>query len=382
MPSGQEHIKERLLQCVSDYADKSSESKGVVLVYFDKVLREGIKDIQIRKAILPTEMEVIFKDEQSIMRHFSPYLPQGNLHFVDSQLGVDFRLINVKVFPNDDLGRRVTLLFACLLNQADLRASHWSVIEYPVVVDYLLDKKWLVLQYKPRSNLYRYDSNITTIEGFLNQQGNAVNINNLLNELEKKIQEMFCFSEYDKEAGAHEIRRKFFQILDQYTHTPQAIQDILDGCADERTVLAQRIAQICNLQNNVLPRIEADIKDMMEKFISINWEDKRIFITDREAYPIKLSATDEEESRVEQTSATDLDPLQSKEVFFDNKRMLCNNQLCDGITLMWKRRNRMYYSSDYFPVKLSERKGICTLTFKKYTAEEDVQNVLFSIIRV
>lgn len=100
----------------------------------------------------------------------------------------------------------------------------------------------------------------------------------------------------------------------------------------------------------------------------------------RDAYPTRLSTTDEEESKIDQTSATIDDPLQSKEVFFDNKRMLNNQKQCDGLTLMWKRKNRTYYSANSFPVRFSEKGGICTLSFKQYVVEEDIENVLFSII--
>lgn len=123
-----------------------------------------------------------------------------------------------------------------------------------------------------------------------------------------------------------------------------------------------------------------DIKNLAEKYLSITWSDKNIFIKDREAYPTRLSATDEEESKIDQSAATIDDPLQSKEVFFDNKRMLQNQKRCEGLTLIWKRRDRTYYSDPAFPVRFSEKGGTCTLSFKKYVAEEDIQHVLFAII--
>jgi hypothetical protein len=140
------------------------------------------------------------------------------------------------------------------------------------------------------------------------------------------------------------------------------------------------IMQMCSLPEQFQRKVETDIQNLIEKYLSITWPDKSVFSHDRDAYPIRLSATDEEESKVDQSSATSNEPLQSKEVFFDNKRMLENQRQCDNLTLIWKRTSRIYYSESTFPVRLSEKGGKCTLSFKKYVAEEDILNVLFALI--
>ena len=105
---------------------------------------------------------------------------------------------------------------------------------------------------------------------------------------------------------------------------------------------------------------------------------EQIFIKDREAYPLKLNATDEEDSKVEQTAALE-EPLQSKAIFFDNKKMLQKSQACDGVTFMFARINTMYCSKQ-FKVKIVVNKDYCILKFTEYTMEEDIIHVLFSLI--
>ena len=105
---------------------------------------------------------------------------------------------------------------------------------------------------------------------------------------------------------------------------------------------------------------------------------KQIFIKDREAYPLKLNATDEEDSKVEQTAALE-EPLQSKAIFFDNKKMLQKSRACDGVTFMFARLNTMYCSRQ-FKVKIVVNKDYCMLKFTEYTMEEDIIHVLFSLI--
>lgn len=90
-----------------------------------------------------------------------------------------------------------------------------------------------------------------------------------------------------------------------------------------------------------------------------------------------MNATDEEDSKVEQTAALE-EPLQSKAIFFDNKKMLQKSQACDGVTFMFA-RDKMYCSKQ-FKVKIVVNKDYCILKFTEYTMEEDIIHVLFSLI--
>ena len=143
--------------------------------------------------------------------------------------------------------------------------------------------------------------------------------------------------------------------------------------------MSKSIKELCQLQDSQVSDVCDDIKNIVEKYLSITWKDKSIFTKDREAYPIKLNATDDEASRVEQVSGF-AQPLQTKTVFFDNKKMLYKNQKCDNIELKWKRKNTKYFN-DSFNVNLSvDGKGVCILKFREYVVREDIENVLSKII--
>lgn len=102
-----------------------------------------------------------------------------------------------------------------------------------------------------------------------------------------------------------------------------------------------------------------DVSNTVEKYLSINWKDKKVFMQDRDAYPIRISATDEEESKVEQTAAL-TEPLQMKAVFFDNKKMLYKSKSCDGVSFRWKRKNVVGGQNQYFSVRITiSSKGEC-----------------------
>ena len=86
---------------------------------------------------------------------------------------------------------------------------------------------------------------------------------------------------------------------------------------------------------------------------------------------IHLSAQDEESSQVDQRAGLNK-PLQSRAVFFDNKRIPYQKKPCESIQFFWKKL-RDTGSDVSFPVKIYENKGRGLFKFSKYTADGDVQ---------
>lgn len=168
-------------------------------------------------------------------------------------------------------------------------------------------------------------------------------------------------------------------MLERYTQTPNEIIELINQkTAEINGIVDSVMHQICNLRRAYEDDVRSNVLNMVEKYFSISYPDKQIFIKDREAYPLKLNATDEEDSKVEQTAALE-EPLQSKAIFFDNKKMLQKSQACDGVTFMFARINTMYCSKQ-FKVKIVVNKDYCILKFTEYTMEEDIIHVLFSLI--
>lgn len=83
---------------------------------------------------------------------------------------------------------------------------------------------------------------------------------------------------------------------------------------------------------------------------------------------------------MEQATGTE-EPLQSRAIFFDNKKMMQKSRLCDGVVFVFNRRNPTKYNPN-FKVTIITNKDYCTLKFTEYIKEEDIQYVLFSVIDV
>lgn len=368
--------KAAYINAVSCFADTSSENQENVLNWIDSVVKEGIKEIQIESVPLKPEMELIFTNELSARRHLESYLVGKNRHLAGNTYGNEYDLVRYDLINNLH-GKSIALLFCRSMRYYDAKTGYSGNVEYPIFVDYYYEIGWLIIRYKSRSGLYDLMPEETTLDELLQH---SISLNKEIKKINTITARILSFGAIDINIASNLLRTKFYRVLDRYTQTPSEITEVIRKNQSGLKDVTMAIMHICSLPEQFQGKVETDIQNLLEKYISITWIDKSVFFHDREAYPIRLSATDEEESKVDQSSATSNEPLQSKEVFFDNKRMLESQRQCDSLTLIWKRINRTYYSESSFPVRLSEKGGKCTLSFKKYVAEEDILNVLFAII--
>ncbi|MCM1166539.1 MAG: hypothetical protein NC299_02845 [Lachnospiraceae bacterium] len=136
--------------------------------------------------------------------------------------------------------------------------------------------------------------------------------------------------------------------MDSLVKTPTEISVILDSLFDQMDLISASIAEFCSVEDGKINDVMDDIRNLFEKHISINYRDINVFKKGKAAYPIRLSATDEEETKVETTAARS-EPLQTKAAFFDSKKILYNQQSCEGLTIMWKRKTKGFFIEEYVP---------------------------------
>lgn len=373
-----------LLDDILSYAERSADCKEEVLSWIDEVLQEGIKDIYLQYTPLPNSMSLLFATQANIEKHLRYYMnPALNQHICMNEYGRDYALVSA-VYSKDAYGRRITFTYCKKLHTYD-RIKHSSKpIDYPVTADYFIDQEWLLVRAKPRSNLYLYEPDEFVLED-AERTTTEKEIREVMH-LAKKIIGAEVPASAGKAATTGALKNKIFNLLDKYSQTPAEIAAVISAHDDLIQQIYGAIQEICTIPNScVLPQsmqsdVERDISNVIEKYLSINWKSKCIFMQDRDAYPIKISATDEEESKVEQTAAS-TEPLQTKAVFFDNKKMLYKNKSCDGVTLRWLRKKPIPLQSSSFCVRIAVNpKGECVFKFSEYAAKEDIENVVFSII--
>ena len=362
----------QLIQDIENYANQSPEKEEEVLDWLDQVRVEGIKDVQIKliddesfTASFVNQDEFVEKVlEPLIVNKTNRHLNKG---YTDS-LGVfRYEITNESVF-----GRRIRLYMGKLLCTFDKKHGA-ATVPYPIAVDVYCDAGMIVARAKSKSGLYKYEEN------FVLEKATPTKSEKETASAIKWVAEKLVLNTRKSFEAETVFKSQLYNMLEKYTKTPTEIIDLMNAKKTEIDGVVETVMhQICNLRTAYREDVKSNVLNMVEKYFSISYPNKQIFIKDREAYPLKLNATDEEDSKVEQTAALE-EPLQSKAIFFDNKKMLQKSRACDGVTFMFARLNTMYCSRQ-FKVKIVVNKDYCMLKFTEYTMEEDIIHVLFSLI--
>ena len=362
----------QLLQDIENYANQSPENEAEVLDWLDQVLVEGIKDVQI-KLIDDESFTTSFIDQDEFVEKvLEPLIVnKTNRHLnkgYTESLGVfRYEITNESVF-----GRKIRLYMGKLLCTFDKKHGA-ATVPYPIAVDVYCDAGIIVARAKSKSGLYKYE------EDFVLEKATPTKSEKETAAAIKWVAEKLVLNTRKSFEAETVFKSRLYDMLEKYTKTPTEIINLMDAKKTEIDGVVETVMhQICNLRAAYREDVKSNVLNMVEKYFSISYPNKQIFIKDREAYPLKLNATDEEDSKVEQTAALE-EPLQSKAIFFDNKKMLQKSQACDGVTFMFARLNTMYCSRQ-FKVKIVVNKDYCMLKFTEYTMEEDIIHVLFSLI--
>ena len=362
----------QLLQDIENYANQSPENEAEVLDWLDQVLVEGIKDVQI-KLIDDESFTTSFIDQDEFVEKvLEPLIVnKTNRHLnkgYTESLGVfRYEITNESVF-----GRRIRLYMGKLLCTFDKKHGA-ATVPYPIAVDVYCDAGIIVARAKSKSGLYKYE------EDFVLEKATPTKSEKETAAAIKWVAEKLVLNTRKSFEAETVFKSQLYDMLEKYTKTPTEIINLMDAKKTEIDGVVETVMhQICNLRAAYREDVKSNVLNMVEKYFSISYPNNKIFIKDREAYPLKLNATDEEDSKVEQTAALE-EPLQSKAIFFDNKKMLQKSRACDGVTFMFARLNTMYCSRQ-FKVKIVVNKDYCMLKFTEYTMEEDIIHVLFSLI--
>ncbi|MBQ6794683.1 MAG: hypothetical protein IJO83_00900 [Clostridia bacterium] len=373
--------RENLFDKIIEFGNESEEKGELVLDWIDYVVQEGIKDIQLHYAPLPDNMSMLAKDNGKLLNHISAYVDKSvSRHLCQNVYGEHFVLIDAKT-EKSRAGEKIVFIFCKSLYVHDPKKNITKKIDYPVIAEYYKKGEWLLVKAKPKSNLYIYENKEFNLE-----KAQLTTTEKETKKIVDMVKKILSVQEVNGRGVEYDLKNRIFQLLDKYTNTPEEIKGVMENADSSVLEISKKISDLCfvegkcGIPENMKKDIDDDIRNILEKYLSINWKDKDVFVKDRDAYPVKLSATDEEESKVEQTAAA-LEPLQTKALFFDNKKMLYKNKSCDGIVFRWRRINPINGQKLMFPVKMSANgRGICTFKFTEYTVKEDIENVIFSII--
>lgn len=368
--------REELLNEVEGFANTNDENIEIVLNWLDEILQEGIREIHLFSLKPKSTVKKLLSSIESIQNYIATFIDKSvSRHFCGNEYDDHFKLINFNILKyNNDV--KITFMFCKKLISYDAKQHLKKIIEYPVVAEYYINSEWLIIKAKPKSNLYKYEKEFNI------ENAESTKYEKQIDEVYEILKHILDYEHGDKVKTMNVLKNKIFELVEKFTDTPQPIKQKLDESMLYIEKMAEQVQCIADVPKSKYQDIKIDITNIIEKYISIFWKNKLDFTQDRDAYPIKLCATDDEESKVEQEAAAS-EPLQMKAIFFDNKKMLYNNNKCDGVVFCWKRIDDKYYSDTEFKVSfIVSSKGKCIIKFPIYTEMEDMNRVLFSIINI
>lgn len=361
----------QLIDDIEKYANQSKEKEEEVLDWLDQVLIEGIKEIQI-KYLDDTFPVDLLSDDAYIEGILSSILVDNNCQHLCRTYTEELRLYRYEIVSDSDQGRRIKIYLGKLLCTFDRDKGSFT-IPYPIFVEIFLDKGIIVARAKSKSGLYKY------MDSFAIEAAIPTRAEKQMADAISFVCKLFTLDTASRSAASAFFKKQLYFMLEKYTKTPKEIKNLIDvKTAEIDNMVELLMKNICCLPENYRDDVKSNVLNMVEKYFSISYKDKKVFTRDRDAYPLKLNATDEEDSKVEQTAALE-EPLQSKGIFFDNKKMLQKSRSCDGVSFMFNRMNTLYCTRN-FKVKIIILNDFCTLKFTEYTMEEDIIHVLFSFI--
>lgn len=362
----------QLMIDIENYANQSTENKEVVLDWLDQVLVEGIKEVQIK--YLDDSFPISFlADDAYVNGILLPKLVDSNYCHLCGTYEETLQIYRYEIIPTSEYGRRIKVYLGKLISTFDKRKKRDAITPYPIFVEIFVDKGLIVARSKSKSGMYKY------MNPFSLEAATSTTAEKQMGDAIRYVCGLFSMETASNYVACERFKRQLYFMLEKYTTTPNEIKTLIEDKSHEIEQIVDVLMKgICNLPEGYREDVYSNLLNTVEKYFSISYPDKRIFTRDRDAYPLRLNATDEEDSRVEQTAAME-EPLQSKAIFFDNKKMLQKSQSCDGVSFMFNRINTLYCTKQ-FRVKVYISKDFCTLKFTEYTMEEDIIHVLFSLI--
>ena len=351
-----------LLEELEAFGNISLQNESVLKDWFEDILSEGIKTLYIVRS---NNLLESYRTNKTL--GIFNQLCNENKYITGLNANKKITIYRIKEYESK-LGKMVRISFAKKTCYQSRINEDIQVINLPIQIVLMLDHNFILIQFKSKSGLFEYEENLEDVSEHLSDD-------KIANECVEYIKSKLQLTTENHNTNKNTL----YNLLNKYTKTPSVIKDKIESLRDEIITVAENIrTELCSVGENNKQDILWDLMNIIEKYISINTEDRSIFIDDREAYPIKLISSDEEDSRVEQCSGN-YEPLQMKSIFFDNKKMMQKSEQCDGIYLKYKRIDNMYFNNEV-DVHIQVKTRYMVLKFTKYTPQEDMENVLNSII--
>lgn len=368
--------KVELINEIVEFANLNDENENNVLSWIDKSLKEGIKKVIVTTILNSRELMNKSKEEWKELI-YEKFNRNESMYIINGKHTENIELCGYNFIENKNKVEKVSLTYTVLLKEEKNRGVISKII-YPIFIDVDLKNKYIIGRAKSKTKIYRFKKEDVDDENLI-----STTYEKMINEAISKTMLGLNLEEESKDLRTHKFKGIIHSIVAECTKTPDDILKLLSSEENNIKSFVEKFflrKGINFIKNKNLESAIEDINVFMEKYISINYEDKGVFTSDRYAYPIQISATDSDFSSVDESTCGDK-PLQCTPIFFDNKKLIQREKKCDNVEMVFKREPEYFFTAKSFPVILEVKRNRMYMDFRKYTLEEDIENVLSRVIR-
>lgn len=364
-----------LIQRIEEYANKNKENERNILAELDYILKIGIKTCIVRK-IKPIDANI---PELIIQKIITVFGENPNEYLCRYVPGKDLTLNRYEMKYNVDGSiKEIEFVYSIELIRRQNALEYTGVqVYYPIHISIDFTRGFIIARGKTISSLFYVSDGLS-----INYKSKTSVEKLLKKSIDEIIEKLNVFQE-DPSIQKVCFKRTIFNLLNEYAKTPKVIRDKMDTVKDESIEYIYNVFSKLGIFRTIslLNDAKYDLEIFVEKYISITYPDRDVFISDRMAYPIKFAAEDNEFTKIQESSSGE-EPLQRKKAFFDSKKAIYSEGLCDKICLCHKSEREKYFGDKNFNVAICLSGNDCMVKFNRFVKEGDIQNVLSRIIQL
>ena len=366
------NTKPELIKSIKTFANESELNEKETIKWLSPKIKEGSKEFCYKKIynINPT-----LYSETVIERYVKekyPYYRERTLFSFNYEK--ETKCVNYKVLKNGKNELEIiSFTFAKKVLEGEF-GSDGNISIYPVFIDVYLKEGFIVGRGKAKSTLYEYNE-----DRFLYKDNRICTQNYIVALIDEIISCFKLSTETNVNVIKSDNEKMLYKLFDKYSFTPQPIEECIKEVENLNTQYCRELFKRLGLSILNLKGAFSDLRIFTEKYVSINGDNEYIFKEDRNAYLVKMTSDDVQETTHIDTSSSWEKPLQCTEAFFDSKKPIINSKKCQNINLCFKRKNRIYFGNNPFIVKFTTKSQYGTFKITHYAEEVDIQYVLQTI---
>ena len=362
---------------LEEFSNISEQNEMILKNWLLKIVREGSKEICYKKLYHIIDKSYDFSFVEQTIKNAYPDCPMSNI--LEYKNTNEFELVDYHIISKDHHKvHKIEFTFSRLFLCGESERKD-EAVAFPVFIEIYLDDGFIVSRAKAKSTLFPFDG-----EHFSHIGEQHIITMDIAENLMNEIINIFQFkAEMNSKIVKNINSKMLYKLYCNYSFTPADIVSTIESQNNLIDTFIDQLFQNLSLDIRNKEKALLDSRILVEKFVSINGDNRDIFTKDRSAYLIKISSNDENELTTIDAKSSKLIPLQTTEAFFDSKKSVMQGKICKNLSMVFKRKDETYFTgyNQQLEIQFGSKGTFGFFKTIQYAEEEDIQNVLQTIFR-